>query len=166
MAEDRLHVNARGSAHDHLSKDDLPLSATRPGSFMRYIDERYPQLEKRWTASQPGLKAKDSGEIMRKMLGGRCIKIEAVQPPANKTNWNDIPEEMLNSPSRGTKPKNKAEAVQRRQSRRQKVANRQKNMAERHQNPSGDKDLDTKNIMQQAQNAQEVSVLNITRILP
>jgi hypothetical protein len=172
MAKDRPHINARGSAQSRLSKDDAanhltelrrdpPFSPQRPSSSIQHIDELYPQLQQRWTAPQLALAESQSNRAMRKMSGGRCIQIKAVPPPKNNTNWNDIPEDMLNSSLRGTKPRTKVEAMQRRKSRHQKAAIRQKNMAERHQRSSEDKDLDTGQFGQQAQNTLQVSVLII-----
>ncbi|KAF9732161.1 hypothetical protein PMIN02_000282 [Paraphaeosphaeria minitans] len=165
MAQDRPRAHERGQEHLEASKGSLvgqlseldhglPLSAQRPGSFMKYTNERYPQLEQRWTSPQPGLTKEVSDEATSDMpgslIGERKIGLKLPPPlvpllggenmprlhgsaherfsPANTNNWNDIPDEMLKPIPQGTKPQSKAEAIHRRKSRKRNATNRQKTM--------------------------------------
>ncbi|KAK7185424.1 hypothetical protein PSPO01_08540 [Paraphaeosphaeria sporulosa] len=143
MAQDRPDAHERGHEHLETSKDalvgqfaelrhDLPLRAQRPGSFTKYVDERYPQLEQRWTAPQQGPTKRNSDEATSDMPGS-WIEKQSINPelsplPVSLRNWNDIPDEMLEQMSGETKPQSKAEAIQRRKFRKRNATNRSKTM--------------------------------------
>lgn len=144
MAQDRARSLERSIPPLQVSEDapvgqltelrlDLPLGVQRSGSFMEYIDERYPQLESRWTASISGEKLDEViSDFPVGLTEQRRIDPKAFPPRANASNWNDIPDEMLHPPSREMKPQSKAEAIQRRKSRKRKATKRQKTMAGSH----------------------------------
>ncbi|KAF2443464.1 hypothetical protein P171DRAFT_495230, partial [Karstenula rhodostoma CBS 690.94] len=155
MAQDRPRTHDRGAQHMQVSKDapieqltklrsDFPLGAQRHGRFIEHIDESYPQPESRWTA--PVIDEK-LDEVISSMPDGlteqRHITPKILPFTANAHNWNDIPDEMLNPPSRGTKAQSKAEAIQRRKSRKRKAANRQKKMPGRFQGSPENRDLNS-----------------------
>ena len=83
---------------------DLPLSVQRPGSFIKFVDKRYPELVARWTAPQEGTvnttTAKSANEEARGIAKRRSVKVSESTLSTNTESWNDIPDDMLNVPQR------------------------------------------------------------------